>query len=147
MEVELKLYGQLYKHLKSGNVNLGDELTVALMADTYSFDFTHELFTEIDADEVDDTTYTDYSQQIMTGNDVTYDGVNAPRQVLVDGDDVNFGNEVTITARYAIIFASGANHNQELIAAVDFLEERSSVDGVFEIRWHDDGIFLTEVPE
>lgn len=147
-EVDLLLYGTLHDKLYQGDLDLdAGEITCALMGTGYTFEFDQELFTEIEEDEVDDAEYEDYEQQVVEGNEVIYDAAENDRKVIFDADNVSFGEDVTITARYAVLFATGEGHNQELIAAVDFLEERGSVDGAFEIQWHEDGIFEVEVPD
>lgn len=147
-EVDLLLYGTLHDKLYQGDLDLdAGEITCALMGTGYTFEFDQELFTEIEEDEVDDEEYPDYSRQVITNNTVIYDPAENPRAVTFDADDVNFGDQVTIDARFAVLFATGEDHNQELIACVDFLEERGSVDGAFEIQWHEDGIFEVEVPD
>ncbi len=139
MAVSAEIYGTFFENLKKGELgNLEvDDIQCALLDSGYTFSHDHDNFTDdVSANEIDDA---DYSQQTLSNVSVT----RTDRETVVDADDVNFGDEVNISASYAVLFDETSD---KLIFFVDFDGEEESVDGKFEIQWHEDGIFSTEAP-
>ena len=56
-------------------------------------------------------------------------------------DDANFGSDLTITARYALIYDNTPVTNKPLLAFVDFGADKVATDGLFNIAWDDGYIF------
>lgn len=56
-------------------------------------------------------------------------------------DNANFGSNLSITARYALIYDASPGSNKPLIAYVDFGEDKTASDGVFNIAWDSGKIF------
>ncbi len=67
--------------------------------------------------------------------------------VKLDGSDVEWADS-RIIARFAVVYDDGpsGDANKKLLCVADFGESRESYDGLFAIRFHDDGI-LTTSPE
>lgn len=118
----------------SGEVQLGsDTLTMALLTDAYSPDTTTQAtFGDVSSDEVTDA---DYAQQTLSGISVTLSGST----VLFDADNVSFGSNVSIEAKYAVIMVGVGDSTDPLIAYVDLNTDSStavqrSVNAAFEVR-------------
>jgi len=73
-----------------------DTLVMVLLADTYTPAVTHSTYADISADEITDT---DYTPQLISA--VTFS--EASGTVTLDSDDVSFGSNVSITAKYGVI--------------------------------------------
>lgn len=109
-----------------------DAVKVMLLDSNHVFNPDNNLVSEISANEVSGDGYT-AGGQALAGKTVTQDDTND--KAKWDADDVIWADS-TITARFAVIY--DANNN--LIACIDFGEDKSSSNGEFKIQWHADGI-------
>lgn len=63
---------------------------------------TDQVWADVSGDEIADG---DYSQQTLTSQTITQDGSN---RTVFDAADVDFGDAVTISARYAVVYCDAA---------------------------------------
>ena len=97
---------------------LVDTVKMLLLDNAYTpLPAAHDALDDISANEVDDGVFTDYAQQTLAGKTITQDGST---RTVFDANDVDFGNAVTITARYAVIFKdSGTPATSWLMGYID----------------------------
>jgi hypothetical protein len=142
-----KLYGPLFENLKAGAIGdlsvIGTVVKCALLADTYTFDQAHDNWNQISTHEIADA---DYAAQTLASKTVTFDSVGK-RATTFDAANVSFGSEVTISARYAVLYddTPAAAADKKLFVCIDFDEQKSSTSAKFEINWNANGIFRTTV--
>jgi hypothetical protein len=145
-------YGNFIKNLLINNIpNLQDEGVVvrcALLDESFSLDQTHEFWSDISSTEITGKVDYDleghYGQQDLINKQVIYDDVAGT--ITFDADNISFGSEVTIAARYMAIYEVEATPEESpLLLLVDFGELKSSLDGRFEVNWHADGIFYISI--
>lgn len=128
-----QLFNEGKRRTISGEVQLGSEtLTMVLMTAAYTPSVAQSTFANISANEVTDA---DYSPQALTGVSVTLSN----NTVLFDADNVSFGTDVSIEAKYAVILAGTGSGTDPLIAYVDLNTESGtatlrSVKSTFEVR-------------
>ena len=127
------IYNRFKANLMNKEVDLElDAVKVMLLDSNHAFNPDHNLVSEVSANEVSGEGYT-AGGQALAGKTVTQDDTND--KAKWDADDVTWADS-TITAHYAVIY--DANNN--LIACIDFGEDKSSSNGEFKIQWHADGI-------
>ena len=81
---------------------LGGTIKAALLDDAYAPDMAaHAVWADVAAHECSDA---DYTQQTLGGKALSVDGSG---RVVFDAADVSFGNPVSISARYAMLFLDG----------------------------------------
>ena len=142
MAVTAEIYAQFFENALRGNLDdlEGEEALECMLLDTdHSFSEADEFVDDIVANEIDDA---DYSRQSLTGVSVSQGADSDDNQINVDADDINFGDEVTISASYAVIYQSQTDDTDSpLMFFVDFDGEEASQDGTFELQVHEDGLF------
>jgi len=138
MAVTAELYAKFFENALRGNLDDlegADNLECMLLDANHSFSETDEFVNDIVANEIDDA---DYSRQSLTNVAVTQN----TNEVNVDADDINFGNEVTISASYAVIYQSQTDDTDSpVMFHVDFDGEQESADGEFTLEVHADGLY------
>ena len=142
MAVTAEIYAQFFENALRGNLDdlEGEEALECMLLNTdHSFSEADEFVDDIVANEIDDA---DYSRQALTGVSVSQGVDSDDNQINVDADDINFGNELTISAYYAVIYQSQTDDTDSpLMFHVDFDGEEASQDGTFELQVHDYGLF------
>ena len=116
-----------------------DTIKVALTTSSYTPNKAHNTFSQI-TNEVSGTGYTAGGATLGSAT-VTEDDTND--LVKLDGADVTWTTSTITNARYAIVYDSTLA-NDDLIACIDFVTNRSSVASDFKIQWHADGILTGE---
>ena len=138
MAVTAELYAKFFQNALNGNLDDlegADNLECMLLDSNHTFDEENEFVEDISANEIDDD---DYSRQSLTDVAVTQN----TNEVNVDADDINFGDEVTISASYAVIYQSQTDDTDSpIMFHVDFDGEQESVDGEFTLEVHADGLY------
>ena len=112
-----------------------DDIRVALVESSYTPNKDHTQWSDVSGDEAAGTAYTAGGEQLGTGTvleDVTND------LAKLDGDDVEW-ETATITAYYAVLYDSTLG-GDDLIACIDFGEDKSASGGTFKIEWNASGI-------
>ncbi len=129
------IYTIFYKYVADGNIDLDtDIIKVMLCDDSYIPDLSHSLKSDITG-EVTGTGYT-AGGATLANKSVTIDGIESK----FDADDVIWGGS-TLTARYAVMYASGgADENSPLIAVWDFGTDKVTSNSPFELTWSASGI-------
>lgn len=144
MAVTIKLYGPAVQAICNGGIKLWDDDIKLLLATAVTFDQN-----DVDFDDLTFTEVSGESQGYDTGGkDVTPDISYSTRVTTVDdtADEVKWENS-TITASHAILYKDGVgNANKRPIAHIAFGESIESVNGDFEVEWHNNGIFTLTVP-
>ena len=112
-----------------------DTIKVALTTSSYTPNKAHNTFSQI-TNEVSGTGYTAGGATLGSAA-VTEDDTND--LVKLDGADITWTVSTITNARYAIIYDSTLA-NDDLIACIDFVTNRSSAASDFKIQWHADGI-------
>ncbi|MDP3789140.1 MAG: hypothetical protein Q8R48_01930 [Candidatus Omnitrophota bacterium] len=127
------IYNRFKANLMKKDIDLEvDTIKVMLLSSSHAFNPDHNLVSQISANEITGTGYT-AGGAALANKTVTQDDTND--KAKWDADDVSWQNS-TITARFAVLY--DANNN--LIACIDFAEDKSSSSGEFKIQWHADGI-------
>ncbi len=127
------IYNRFKANLMKKDIDLEvDTIKVMLLSSSHAFNPDHNLVSQISANEITGTGYT-AGGAALANKTVTQDDTND--KAKWDADDVSWQNS-TITARFAVLY--DANNN--LIACIDFTEDKSSSNGEFKIQWHTDGI-------
>lgn len=132
------VYNYAKAELLRGHIALdSDTIKVALVTSSYTPDIdTHENFDDI-TNEVSGTGYT-AGGATLANKAVTKD--TGDDEGVFDADDVTWGS-ATITARAAIVYrSSGVAATSQLIAYIDFAEDKSSSGGDFVMQWNAEGI-------
>ena len=134
-----KLYGNFLKLALNKEVDWDtDTIKVALLANTYTPNQdTHDYFNDVSASEVTGTGYTT-GGATLASKTITYD--SGSNVITLDAADTTWSSS-TITARYAVVYAStGTASTSPLIGYVDFGSDQSSSNGNFTITWDATGI-------
>ena len=134
-----KLYGNFLKLALNKEVDWDtDTIKVALLANTYTPNQdTHDYFNDVSASEVTGTGYTS-GGATLASKTITYD--SGSNVITLDAADTTWSSS-TITARYAVVYAStGTASTSPLIGYVDFGSDQSSSNGNFTITWDATGI-------
>lgn len=113
----------------------GATLAMALLKPGYTPSATHSTWADVSAQEITDT---DYEQQAVANGAFT----EASGTVTFDTDDVSFGTDVSITAKYAVIVLGTAGSLQTTDKLVGYLDlnttdgtsTASSTNGNFEVQ-------------
>lgn len=129
------LYDNAKLLLMNGGLNMAsDTIAAVLLTDEYTPDAAHDTFSDVSASEVADT---DYAEKAVTGENVAL----ASGAVTVDVDDISFGSEVTITAKYLVLVLGTAGSlagTDKLIGYCDLNTTAggsvSSTDGDFSVN-------------
>lgn len=130
----------VYNRFKAGVMKksydmINDDIKVALLANTYTFNSDHNVFADVSTHEISGTGYTaggvSLTNKTVTQNDTSDKGV-------FDADDVTWTN-ATITARYAVIYNNTLT-NKDLVGVVDFGGDVSVTNGNLTIQWNANGI-------
>ncbi len=127
------IYNRLKANLMKKDIDLEvDTIKVMLLSSSHAFNPDHNLVSQISANEISGTGYT-AGGAALANKAVTQDDTND--KAKWDADDVSWPDS-TITARFAVLY----DVNNNLIACIDFGEDKSSANGEFKIQWHADGI-------
>jgi hypothetical protein len=138
-----KLYGNFLVKALNKEVDWDtDTIKVALTTSTYTPNQdTHDYFNDV-TNEVTGTGYT-AGGNTLASKTITYDDAN--NVIVLDAADTTWGSS-TITARYAVVYAStGTASTSPLIGYVDFGSDQSSTNGNFTITWDSTGIVRVTV--
>lgn len=138
-----KLYGNFLVKALNKEVDWDtDTIKVALTTSTYTPNQdTHDYFNDV-TNEVTGTGYT-AGGNTLASKTITYDDAN--NVIVLDAADTTWASS-TITARYAIVYAStGTASTSPLIGYVDFGSDQSSTNGNFTITWDSTGIVRVTV--
>ncbi len=116
--------------------NGGDDIKIALLTDSHTtnVDTQHD-WADVSANEVSGSGYSAGGKS-LTSLAVTVDDTDD--EGVFDAANISWTSS-TITARYAVIYNDSAS-NDELIAIIDFGENKTSTNGTFEIQWAAEGI-------
>lgn len=137
------IYNSFKRDRDNGSIDLDtDTIKVMLVTSAYTPNQdTHTKRSDI-TNEVSGTGYT-AGGATLANKSVTVD--NTDNESVFDADDVIWSTS-TITARGAVLYKSrgGASSADELIAYIDFGEDKSSGGGDFKIEWDAEGILNTE---
>lgn len=134
-----KLYGNFLKLALNKEVDWDtDTIKVALLSNSYTPDQdTHDYFNDVSSFEVSGTGYT-AGGNTLASKTITYD--SGSNVITLDAADTTWSSS-TITARYAVVYAStGTASSSALIGYVDFGSDQSSSNGNFTITWDATGI-------
>jgi hypothetical protein len=138
-----KLYGNFLVKALNKEVDWDtDTIKVALTTSTYTPNQdTHDYFNDV-TNEVTGTGYT-AGGNTLASKTITYDDAN--NVIVLDAADTTWASS-TITARYAVVYAStGTASTSPLIGYVDFGSDQSSTNGNFTITWDSTGIVRVTV--
>lgn len=138
-----KLYGNFLVKALNKEVDWDtDTIKVALTTSTYTPNQdTHDYFNDV-TNEVSGTGYT-AGGNTLASKTITYDDAN--NVIVLDAADTTWASS-TITARYAVVYAStGTASTSPLIGYVDFGSDQSSTNGNFTITWDSTGIVRVTV--
>jgi len=132
------VYNYTKAELLRGHIALdSDTIKVALVTSSYSPDIdTHENFDDI-TNEVSGTGYT-AGGAALANKAVTKDTTDD--EGVFDADDLTWSS-ASITARGAILYKdTGTPATSQLLAYIDFAEDKSASGGDFVIQWNAEGI-------
>jgi hypothetical protein len=138
-----KLYGNFLVKALNKEVDWDtDTIKVALTTSSYTPNQdTHDYFNDV-TNEVSGTGYT-AGGNTLASKTITYDDAN--NVIVLDAADTTWASS-TITARYAVVYAStGTASTSPLIGYVDFGSDQSSTNGNFTITWDSTGIVRVTV--
>jgi hypothetical protein len=138
-----KLYGNFLVKALNKEVDWDtDTIKVALTTSSYTPNQdTHDYFNDV-TNEVTGTGYT-AGGNTLASKTITYDDAN--NVIILDAADSTWASS-TITARYAVVYAStGTASTSPLIGYVDFGSDQSSTNGNFTITWDSTGIVRVTV--
>jgi hypothetical protein len=138
-----KLYGNFLVKALNKEVDWDtDTIKVALTTSSYTPNQdTHDYFNDV-TNEVSGTGYT-AGGNTLASKTITYDDAN--NVIVLDAADTTWASS-TITARYAVVYAStGTASTSPLIGYVDFGSDQSSTNGNFTITWDATGIVRVTV--
>lgn len=138
-----KLYGNFLVKALNKEVDWDtDTIKVALCTSSYTPNQdTHDYFNDV-TNEVTGTGYT-AGGNTLASKTITYDDAN--NVIILDAADTTWASS-TITARYAVVYAStGTASTSPLIGYVDFGSDQSSTNGNFTITWDSTGIVRVTV--
>lgn len=138
-----KLYGNFLVKALNKEVDWDtDTIKVALTTSSYTPNQdTHDYFNDV-TNEVTGTGYT-AGGNTLASKTITYDDAN--NVIVLDAADTTWASS-TITARYAVVYAStGTASTSPLIGYVDFGSDQSSTNGNFTITWDSTGIVRVTV--
>jgi len=142
MAATAEIYAQFFENVLRGNLDdlEGEGALECMLLDTdHSFSEADEFVDDIVANEIDDA---DYSRQALTGVSVSQGADSDDNQINVDADDITFGDSVSISANYAVIYHSKTDDTDSpIMFHVDFDGEQESADGEFTLEVHDDGLY------
>lgn len=134
-----KMYHNGLKHLLKGEIDFDtDTIKAGLFLNTY----TPSQAVDDNLDEIDGFECADagYARKTVTTKTVT----NTGGAVVLDADDVDFGNPVTITAKYLVLWKdTGTPSTSYLIGYVDLDTSggsASSNTNQFRLNWNANGI-------
>jgi len=120
---------------------LMDENLTHEQSDRYWLDVkTHEIEGREDYDPEDH-----YSPVDLENKEIFFD--EQEKEIYFRADNITYGDEVTLTASYMVIFVVDDENidDSPLMLFVDLEEERSSLNGRFEVNWHEDGLFYISI--
>lgn len=135
------IYNRFKANLMKGLVDLAGSgshsVYVALLDSNYTIDADHNIWTQINGDEVAGTGYVANGKE-LTGKTVTQDDSND--RAAFDATDTTWAAS-TITARYAVLY-DNTLVTKDLICVFDFSTDQSSSSGNFTLQYHANGILL-----
>lgn len=133
-------YSQGLQKVIDGNIDLlNDTLQAVLLDENYTPDQDgHSVLADVSANEIGDA---DYARQALTTVAVNYDAVSG--EVRVDWDNINFGDAVTIEAKYLVVI-DDTHANDALLCLIDLNTDSvsataSSTNSDFDVNTHADG--------
>ncbi len=119
--------------IAEGSIDLeNDVIRVALMTDSYSPNKDTNTF--VNTNEISGTGYT-AGGALLVSSTITQDDTN--NRSVWDAGDVEW-TASTFVARYAIVYDTTVSDT--ILLVIDFDEDKSCSEGVFAIKWDDDGI-------
>lgn len=140
-----KLFGSVIAKAFNKEIDLDtDTIKVALLTSAYTPNQdTQDYFDDVSAFEATGTGYT-AGGVTLTGKSVSYDA--STNTTVFDADDVTLAGS-TVTARYAVIYdASPATAaTRPLIGYIDFVSDKSSNNGDFQLIWDSTGLIKIQV--
>lgn len=143
MSNELVLYDDGFEDLFDGTFNWAEESDIAavLLTDSYTPDAGHSTYNDL-TNECDDS---DYEPKAVSNRSVTRNGDDCE----FDSDKVDFGSDVSITARYLALVVGDPTSlasDDKLIGYVDFGESKSSSNSEFSFDPASTGWFKVSRP-
>lgn len=138
------VYNEYKKNIGNGTIDWDDNTTttikILLVTSAYVPDDTNHTFRSDITGEVVGTGYV-AGGVAMTSRTSARDDIN--NKGVYDALDTKFPS-VTVTARGAVIYKDTGNPATDpLICYIDFLADKSSAGGDFDIIWSDNGVFTT----
>ena len=131
------IYDRFKANLMNKEVDLeGDVIKVALMDTNHAFTTTHNTWSQVSANELDelDVGVTNYTVAATLGTKSVTQGTTTKW----DAADSTWAS-ATFTAYHAVIYDDTLT-NDDLICSIDFGGAKSVSAGTFTIQWHTDGI-------
>lgn len=134
----------LYHMLRQEADFLGGTVKMALLDNAHTPDLVNdEFFDDVSADECADG---DYAQQTLGTKTITQNGSG---HTVLDAADVDFGNAVTIAARYAVIYIdTGTPATSTLLFLIDLNDggsaNVSSTNSDFDVGFAGTGIYVVD---
>jgi len=138
-EVEAKWFTKGGKNLVEQEVGwVSGPVKVALITTGFAFDQdAPESFNDLAASEATGTAYTAGGAEILNRSVVIDTSSNETRLM---GDPVQWPNS-SIGARGAVIYINAGA--KPVLGYIDFIEDRTSVDGLFRLEWPTSGVLRT----
>lgn len=117
---------------------LNDTIKATLLTSSYTYSAAHQYLSDVSANEASGVT-----RQTLANKTITLDGSN---RTVLDADDVDFGNNVSLSAKYMQIFQDTGNPaTSRLLGYVDLdsggSTNLSSVNSDFDIAFNALGIY------
>lgn len=143
MAVTAFVYTNAAKAFVNGTISWkasgGSAFKCALLTSSYTPDQdADEFWDDISANEVSGDGYSAGGASMTTADPTVDTGTNETR---MDANDVSWSDS-TITARYAVVYyASGTPATSNLVACINFGEDKISSTGTFTITWAATGVF------
>lgn len=132
------VFTQLGFALASGTLQITtDAFRVALLSSSTVLDPDQQFFSEVSADEISGAGYTAGGESVVLTP--IYD--SAADTTRVTAPNITWSSS-SITARYAVLYKDTGNPaTSDLLVAVDFGSDKTSVAGNFTIQWDSGTIF------
>jgi len=127
------IYNRFKADLMNKEVDLeADTIKVGLLTSSHSFTATHNVWTDVYANQISGTGYT--SGGATLGNKA----VTQAATTKFDADDTSW-TTATFTAAHAVIW-DDSEATDDLICSIDFGGNQTVAAGTFKIQYHTDGI-------
>ncbi len=135
-------YNIFKKNILSDKINLSnDTFKMALLQSNYTPDIdAHTVFSDVTG-EVSGSGYT-AGGQVITGLNFTQDNTNDVGKL--DASNVAWDNSVITSARFGLVYRSGASSGDSyLVAYQSFGSDKSTNNAKFEVEIDSSGLFVT----